>query len=111
MIFYHGTSDILHIDDNILKPPTNTGNLREKGREENLNKVYFTSSLLSAENFAYRASAKYGGNGIVYKVKPIGKYDNININDYIANNAKILGICARYAPKLKKWQEYEVEII
>ena len=111
MIFYHGTTDILHIDNNILKPPIDTGVLREEWREKNLNKVYFTDSLLSAEKFAYRASAKYGGNSIVYKIKPIGEYNNINTNEYIADGAKIIGICARYIPKIGKWDEYEVEKI
>ena len=52
MIFYHGTTDLFEIKDNILKPPIDTGILREEWREKNLNKVYFTDSLLSAEKFA-----------------------------------------------------------
>lgn len=61
MIFYHGTTDLFEIEDNILKPPIDTEILREEWREKNLNKVYFTDSLLSAEKFAYKASQKYGG--------------------------------------------------
>ena len=49
MIFYHGTTDLFKIENNILKPPIDTGILREEWREKNLNKVYFTDSLLSAE--------------------------------------------------------------
>ena len=111
MIFYHGTTDIFDIKDNILKSPIDTGILREEWREKNLNKVYFTDSLLSAEQFAYKASQKYGGNSIVYKIKPIGEYNNINTNEYIADRAKIIGICARYISKIRKWDEYEIEKI
>lgn len=111
MIFYHGTTDLFEIEDNILKPPIDTGNLREEWREKNLNKVYFTDSLLSAEKFAYKASEKYGGNSIVYKIKPIGDVIHPNTNEYMADGAKIIGICARYIPKIKKWDEYEVEKI
>lgn len=111
MIFYHGTTDIFNIEDNILKAPIDTGVLREDWREKNLNKVYFTDSLYSAEKFAYKASQKYGGNSIVYKIKPIGDYYNINTNEYITDSAKIIGICARYISKINKWDEYEVEKI
>ena len=106
MIFYHGTTDLFNIWDNILKPPIDTGILREEWREKNLNKVYFTDSLLSAEKFAYKASEKYGGNSIVYKIKPIGDIIHVNTNEYIADNAKIIGVCARYVFIIKKWKEY-----
>ena len=110
-IFYHGTTDLFYIENDILKPPIDTGVLREEWREKNLNKVYFTDSLLSAEQFAYKASQKYGGNSIVYKVKPIGDVMHPNTNEYMADGAKIIGICARYIPKIQKWDEYEVEKI
>lgn len=109
MIFYHGTTDLFEIEDNILKSPIDTGILREEWREKNLNKVYFTDSLLSAEKFAYKASKKYGGNSIVYKIKPIGDVIHPNTNEYMADSAKIIGICARYIPKIERWDEYEVE--
>ena len=111
MIYYHGTTDKFNINDNLLKSPIETGILREDWRKKNLDKVYFTNSLLSAEQFAYKASQKYGGNSIVYKIKPIGDIIHINTNEYISDSAKIIGICARYVPAIKRWHEFEVEKI
>lgn len=50
-----------------------------------------------------------GGNSIVYKIKPIGDVIHPNTNEYMADSAKIIGICARYIPKIERWDEYEVE--
>lgn len=107
-IFYHGTTDLFYIENDILKPPIDTGILREEWRKKNLNKVYFTDSLLSAEKYAYKASNKYGGNGIVYKIKPIGDIVHVNTNEYIADNAKIIGVCAKYMSIINKWKEYGI---
>ena len=49
MTYYHGTSTIFNIHRVIL-PPNITGNLREDWRKANLNQVYVTDSLLSAQN-------------------------------------------------------------
>ena len=49
-------------------------------------------SLLSAEKFAKKAAAKYGGEPIVYTVKPGVPYYNINTNEYISDRAKILAV-------------------
>lgn len=103
MIYYHGTTNIFNIGDKILKPSIDTGILREDWRKKNLDKVYFTTSLLSAERFAYKASQKYGGCGIVYIVKPIGDVVNLNTNEYIADKAIILDVCEIYDKGVKKW--------
>ena len=89
--FYHGTSDNLKIG-NILLPPCNTGNLREEWRKKLTNKVFFTTSLMSARMYAKKAAARYGGNPIVYEVKPIGDIWNPNTNEYVADRAKIIKI-------------------
>ena len=56
--FYHGTSDVFSIKKMIL-PPNQTNNLREDLRKKNLDKVYFTSSQLSAEMYAKKACKKF----------------------------------------------------
>ena len=89
--FYHGTSDILPIK-NILLPANQTGNLREDWRKKLTNKVFFTDSLMSAQKYAKKAAAKYGGNPIVYEVTPIGQVWNPNTNEYVADKARIINI-------------------
>lgn len=68
-IFYHGTSNALGVKKIIL-PPIQTKNLREEWRRKYIDKVFFTTSILSAENYAKKACKKYGGNPVVYIVKP-----------------------------------------
>lgn len=88
--FYHGTSDVFDIREVIL-PPLQTDNLREDWRKKNLDKVYFTSSQLSAYMYAKKACKKYGGNPIVYIVKPIGQWFHRADTEYIADKALVLG--------------------
>ena len=91
MAFYHGTTDIFNIKK-ILLPPTYTNNLREDWRKKYRNMVFFTTSPLSAHRFARKACEKYGGNPIVYIVKPIGQYFNTINGEYISEKALVLGI-------------------
>lgn len=88
--FYHGTSDNLDVNKIIL-PPIHTKNLREEWRNKCIDKVFFTTSLLSAENYAKKACEKYGGNPVIYIVKPIGQCFNRMGCEYIADKAKVLG--------------------
>lgn len=88
--FYHGTSDTLKIGK-VLLPPVITDNQRENWRKKYLDKVFFTSSLLSAEMYAKKACKKYGGNPVVYIVRPIGQFFNTVNNEYIADKALVLG--------------------
>lgn len=74
----------------IILPPNQTKNLREKWRKKYIDKVFFTISLLSAENYAKKACKKYGGNPVVYIVKPIGQYFNGMNCEYIADKARII---------------------
>lgn len=53
--------------------------------------MFFTSSLLSAENYAKKACKKYGGNPVIYIVKPIGQYFNRMDYEYIADKARVIG--------------------
>ncbi len=88
MTFYHGTTDIFKIDT--IKPAQETNNLREEWRKKLTNKVFFTPSLMSAQKYAKKAAQKYGGEPIVYIVKPIGDVWHINTNEYVADRAKII---------------------
>ena len=94
---YHGTTDIFKIKK--LLPPIITGQLREDWRKKYKDKVFITPSIMSAEKFAYKAVQKYGGNGIVYEVKPHGQVIHINTNEYICDKATIIKIIERYDVK------------
>ena len=90
-VFYHGTSDVFDIKQWIL-PASQTNNLREEWRKKNIDKVYFTDSLLSAQMYAKKACRKYGGNPIVYVVRPIGQWFHRIDTEYIADKALVLEV-------------------
>lgn len=92
--YYHGTTDKFEIEK--LLPPYVTGELREVFREKFLDKVFVTDSLLSAEKFAKKAADKFGGNGIVYEVKPFGEIENTIDSEYICDWAEIVSIAEKY---------------
>lgn len=52
--------------------------------------IFFTTSILSASMYAKKACKKYGGNPIIYIVKPIGQYFNTVNTEYIADKALII---------------------
>ena len=90
-IYYHGTTDAFNIK-RVLLPPTYTKNLREDWRKKYRNMVFFTTSLLSASKFARKACDKYGGNPVIYEVRPIGQYFNTIQGEYIGERAKIVRV-------------------
>ena len=91
MIFYHGTTTNFNLKQgDFLLPAIITGNLREEWRKKYKDKVFFTNSLLSAQKFAKKAASKYGGEPIIYIVKPSIPYYHINTNEFIADRAKII---------------------
>ena len=89
MKFYHGTSDIFKIKSMIL-PASQTGILREEFRTKLTEKVFVTFSVKSAEYYAKKACEKYGGNPVIYEVRPIGYALFNGGTEYICNKAKIL---------------------
>ena len=89
--FYHGTTDAFNIKK-VLLPPAYTNNLREDWRKKYYNMVFFTTSLLSARNFARKACEKYGGSPVIYEVRPIGQYFNTIHGEYISEKAKIVRV-------------------
>ena len=54
------------------------------------NMIFFTTSLLSASKFARKACEKYGGNPVVYEVRPIGQYFNTTHGEYISEKALVI---------------------
>lgn len=90
--FYHGTTDALHIRNWIL-PPIFTENQREDWRKKYRDKIFFTDSLLSARKFARKACMKYGGQPIVYEIRPVGFWCGTIHTEYIADKARVIKIC------------------
>lgn len=91
LTFYHGTSDVLNLEE--ILPSSDTENLRETNRQKFRNKVFVTTSLLSAKKYALKSALMFGGNPVVYEVIP--DFDSIfNTTDceYICDFAKIKNI-------------------
>lgn len=68
-VFYHGTSTNVNVKDKLL-PPIATNNLRETFRKKCRDKVFVTDSKVSAEKYAKKAVAYFGGDAVVYTAKP-----------------------------------------
>lgn len=90
-MFYHGTTDALQIRA-VLLPPMIHGNKREEWRTKYTDVVFFTTSKLSARMYAKKACKKFGGNPVVYVVRPKGQWFNTVNNEYIARKARIVGV-------------------
>lgn len=76
--YYHGTNKDFAPGDYIM-PPSETGEISEKGRKKNLDKVFFTLDKGSAKIYAGRAVQSFGsGSPNIYKVQPIGDIEWVN---------------------------------
>lgn len=82
--FYHGSCSIAGID-NMLLPPKNSGVISEKGRNKNLNRIFFTKDIGLAKIYAGRASKSIGGDPVLYRV--VAPVDVVCMND--ANGASV----------------------
>lgn len=69
MIFYHGTTTNIKVNK-VLLPPNETEVLREDFRKTLQDKVFVTISKPSAIKYAKKAAQQFGGEAIVYTVKP-----------------------------------------
>lgn len=88
-VFYHGTSTNVNVKDKLL-PPITTDNLRETFRKKLQDKVFVTDSKVSAEKYAKKAVAYFGGKPVIYTVKP-DYYSLIkNGTEYLTDYAVIL---------------------
>ena len=86
MTYYHGTS-IPGLK--VILPPTETEVLREDFRHSFLDCVFVTPLKKSAEAYARKCAAKFGGDPVVYEVKPVNPI-NINTAQYICDKAFVL---------------------
>lgn len=87
--YYHGTSTNVNVKDKLL-PSIVTDNLRETFRKKLQDKVFVTDSKVSAEKYAKKAVAHFGGNTVIYTVKP-DYYSLIkNGTEYLTDYAIIL---------------------
>lgn len=68
-VFYHGTSTNVNVKNKLL-PTIATDNLRETFRKKLQDKVFVTDSKVSAEKYAKKAVAHFGGETAIYTVKP-----------------------------------------
>lgn len=86
MIYYHGTS-VSGLTE--ILPPVDTNMLREDFRNKFLDCVFITPLKKSAEAYARKCAAKFGGTPIVYEVRPINPSE-INVSQYICDRAIVL---------------------
>ena len=91
MGFYHGTTTAFG-KLGIILPPDETGVEREIRSKKITNMVYITPSSLSAARYAKKAADKFGGEPIIYKVKPMGRYYSLINNEWVTDRARVIGI-------------------
>lgn len=94
MTYYHGTSTACQVGD-ILLPPSDTQRLREDFRKKHLDSVFLTISLRSAEMYAKKACAYFGGTPVVYRASPVGDVV-MNGVECICDKAIIKGVVNTY---------------
>ena len=88
-MFYHGTTDKCAISGFIL-PSVETNVLREEFRDKLRDVVFVTDSVKSAELYAKKACAKFGGSPVVYEVKPLGDFWHKGNGDYLCHSARVI---------------------
>jgi hypothetical protein len=86
MTFYHGTS-VAGLKE--ILPPAETGYLREDFRSKFRDCVFVTPLRKSAEAYAWKCALKFGGQPVVYEVKPINPTE-YNVSQYICDKAIVL---------------------
>jgi hypothetical protein len=86
MTFYHGTS-VSGLRE--ILPPTETNILREDFRQGYRDCVFVTPIRKSAEAYARKCAAKFGGDPVVYEVKPVNPSE-INVSQYICDKALVV---------------------
>lgn len=86
MTFYHGTS-IQGLTE--ILPPSETNILREDFRQGYRDCVFVTPLRKSAEGYAKKCALKFGGQPVVYEVKPINPTE-INVSQYICDKAYVI---------------------
>lgn len=77
-VFYHGSCTATGIE-NMLLPPEVSNTISEKGRNKNLNRVFFTEDLGLAKIYAGRAANSIGGEPVLFRV--VMPIDAVCMND------------------------------
>ena len=67
IVFYHGSSTSCGVTDMIC-PPADTNVISEKGRNKNLDRVFFTADIGLARIYAGRAARSLGGAPVLFRV-------------------------------------------
>lgn len=86
MTYYHGTS-IPGL--RVILPPSDTDVLREDFRHNFLDCVFVTPLKKSAEAYARKCAATFGGDPVVYEVRPVNPTE-INVSQYICDKAYVI---------------------
>jgi hypothetical protein len=86
MTYYHGTS-VSGLTE--ILPPIETSILREDFRKKFMDCVFITPLRKSAEAYARKCAAKFGGDPIVYEVEPVNPSE-VNVSQYICDKAIVL---------------------
>ena len=86
MTYYHGTS-IAGLK--VILPPIETRVLREDFRKKLMDCVFVTPLKKSAEAYAKKCAATFGGDPIVYEVEPVNPSE-INVSQYICDKAYVI---------------------
>lgn len=76
--FYHGSCTVAGIE-NMLLPPVDSNVISEKGRNKNLDRVFFTADIGLARIYAGRAARSIGGEPVLYRV--VCPVDVVCMND------------------------------
>ncbi|MFA6851349.1 MAG: hypothetical protein WCS30_13485 [Selenomonadaceae bacterium] len=76
--FYHGSCTVAGIESMLL-PPVDSNVISEKGRNKNLDRVFFTADIGLARIYAGRAARSIGGEPVLYRV--VCPVDVVCMND------------------------------
>ncbi len=77
-VFYHGSCTAASIDAMLL-PPKVSNTLSERGRNKNLDRVFFTEDLGLAKIYAGRAAKSIGGEPVLFRV--VNPVNSVCMND------------------------------
>lgn len=66
-VFYHGSCTAAGIESMLL-PPSASSVLSEKGRNKNLDRIFFTEDIGLAKIYAGRAAKSIGGDPVLLRV-------------------------------------------
>jgi hypothetical protein len=97
MILYHGTTNaVVGKGCKTLLPSDSSGVLRES-REGGKGIVFMTDSMASAEKYALKAAAVFGGVPTVYEVRPSGRPSVGHNHEFTSESATVVRLVRTFA--------------